>query len=358
MKKSLLALAVLGALTTAASAQSNVTVYGVVDMGLSLERGSAAGSVNKLTSGIGSGSRLGFKGTEDLGGGLTALFTLENGFLADTGGIAQSGQLFGRQAWVGLGSRFGTVTLGRQYAPHYLTTVFADPFSSGFAGDSKNLIQAVGTAGGRMDNSVKYATPTVNGFSGEAAYVAGEVAGDNSAGRQFGAAVGYAAGPFAVRAAYHNRNNDTALVQSDSTRNSLLAATYDFEVAKVFAAYGVNKGPFSSPLRNANNPYNFTVAPTARSITDDSNDVLVGVTVPVGAGTVMASYIRKDDKTGANRDADQWAFGYRYALSKRTTLYTTYARIENDNGAAYTVGNATEGGTGDKTLNIGIRHTF
>jgi predicted porin len=357
MKKSLLALAVLGAFANAASAQSSVTVYGLVDMGIVAERGGAAGSVTKLTSGVGSGSRIGFKGTEDLGGGLSALFVLENGFMSDTGTLGQGGLLFGRQSYVGLGSGVGTVTFGRQYAPHYLTAVFSDPFSSGFAGDTKNLIQAV-ASGGRMDNAVKYATPTVNGFNGEVAYGFGEVAGDNGAGRQIGASVGYAAGPLAVRLAHHNKNNDTATVKSDSTRNTLLAATYNFEVAKVFVAYGVNKGPFSSPLRNANNPFNLAVAPTTGSVTRDSNDALVGVSMPFGAHTVMASYVRKNDKTSANRDADQWALGYRYALSKRTDLYTTYARIKNQNGASYTVGNATEGGSGDKALNLGIRHTF
>jgi predicted porin len=357
MKKSLLALAVLGAFSHAASAQSAVTVYGLLDMAITAERGNAAGSVTKLSSGVGSGSRLGFKGTEDLGGGLSALFVLENGMQADTGALGQGGLLFGRQAFVGLGSGAGTVTFGRQYAPHYLATVFADPFGSGFAGDTKNLIQAVGSSS-RMENTVKYATPVLNGFNGDLAYGLGEVAGDNSAGRQIGASVGYTRGPVAVRFAHHNRNNDTATTKVDSTRNTLLAATYDFNVAKVFLAYGVNKGPFSSPLRNTANPFNLTVAPTAASVTADSNDTLLGVSVPFGVHTVMASYIRKNDKTVANRDADQWALGYRYALSKRTDLYTAYARINNKNGASYTVGNANDGGSGDKALNLGIRHAF
>lgn len=358
MKKSLLLLAVMGAFANTASAQTSVTMYGLLDVGVVAERGGAAGNLTKLGSGIGSGSRLGFKGTEDLGGGLSALFVLENGFQADTGTLGQGGLLFGRQAFVGLSSNAaGTLTFGRQYTPHYLTTVFADPFSSGLAGDTKNLIQAVGS-GGRMDNSIKYATPTLSGFSGELAYGMGEVAGDTGAGRQIGAVAGYSGGPLTVRLAYHNRNNDTATTRAANTRNTFLAATYNFPVAKVYAAYGVNKGPFSSPLRNATNPFGLLVAPTAASVTSDSNDMLLGVSVPFGPHTLLGSFIRKNDKTGANRDADQAAIGYRYAMSKRTDLYTSFARINNKNGSSYTVGNAIEGGSGDKAFNLGVRHTF
>jgi predicted porin len=362
MKKSILVLAVLGAFTNAASAQSSVTVYGVVDAGIVAEKGGAAGSVTKLTSGVASGSRLGFKGTEDLGGGLSALFVLENGFQVDTGALGQSpagGQstLFGRQAFVGLGSNgFGTVTLGRQYTPHYLAVDFADPFGTGLAGDAVNILPNTGDAQSRMNNTVKYATPNLSGFAGELAYGFGEVAGDTSAKRQIGASVGYTGGPFAVRLGYHNLNNATAPNQpGNNAKNTILAATYNFEVAKVHLAYGVDKGTGSSPLRNTLNAYGRPTAPTAST---DSTDALLGVTVPFGQHTVLASYIRKNDKTALNQDADQWAIGYRYALSKRTDLYTAYARIKNKNGAGYTVGSAIEAGSGDKAFNLGVRHTF
>jgi predicted porin len=358
MKKSVLVLAVLGAFTNAASAQStsSVTVYGVVDAGLVVEKGSSAGSFNKLSSGVASGSRLGFKGTEDLGGGLSASFVLENGFQADTGALGQSGALFGRQAFVGLGgSSFGTVTLGRQYTPHYLAVNFADPFGTGLAGDAVNILPNTGDASSRMNNTIKYATPDLSGFSGELAYGFGEVGGDTSAKRQIGASVGYTGGPLGVRLAYHNLNNATAANQpGNNAKNTILAATYNFEVAKLHFAYGVDKGTGSSPYRNTTvNPYGRIMTPST-----DSNDVLVGVSVPFGPHTVLASFIRKNDKTARDQDADQWALGYRYALSKRTDLYTAYARIKNKNGASYTVGNAIEPGSGDKALNLGIRHTF
>jgi predicted porin len=113
MKKALLALAVLAAFAGTASAQTNVTMYGVLDMALQHEN-DGVNSTTALDSGIQSGSRLGFKGTEDLGGGLKANFDLEAGVNADTGTSSQGGILFGRQAWVGLSGGFGSLRLGRQ----------------------------------------------------------------------------------------------------------------------------------------------------------------------------------------------------------------------------------------------------
>jgi predicted porin len=339
-------------------AQSNVTVYGVVDAGLSFEHGAKAGPITKVTGGAESGSRIGFKGTEDLGGGNSALFLLESGIQADTGVSGQGGVLFGRQAFVGLGSTtYGTVTLGRQYAPHYLAAVFADPFTSGTSADEKNLINAVSN-GGRMDNSVKYASAVFHGLSAELVYAAGEVAGNAAAGSARGFVVAYSGGPLAVRLAYHDKSNDTATTSLASARNSLLAATYTFSVAKLYAAYGVNQGPLSSTLRNANNPFGYARAPAAATVTRDSTDSLLGLSVPLGAHTLLASWIHKNDKEAANQDADQFGLGYRYNLSRRTDVYTIYARMLNKNGASYTLGNAAEGGSGDRAINVGMRTTF
>lgn len=350
-----LALVALGGFAAAAChAQTAVRIYGLVDTGIVLERGGAAGNVNKLSSGISLGSRIGFTGTEDLGGGLGAIFTLESGFNADDGSMGQGGLLFGRQAFVGLKGGFGTVTLGRQYTPQYLTLGAADPFGTGYAGTAANLMLLTGT-GGRMNNTVKYVTPTFAGLSGELAYGFGEIAGDTSAGRNAGAAVTYANGPLWVRLGHHHRNNDTALAEADRTRNTLLAASYDFGVARAVVGYAVNKGLNSAAPRNANNPFGYAVAPTGST---DSRDILVGATVPLGAGKLIASYVDKSDRTDAGQDARQWAIGYAHALSKRTELFTTYARIKNENGAGYTVGGAIEPGSGDRAFNAGIRHHF
>lgn len=362
MKKTFLALSMISAIgfmstiAGSATAQSSVTIYGIADTGIAIEKGGSAGSVSKLTSGIGSGSRLGFKGTEDLGGGLSAFFLLESGINIDAGSSGQGGLMFGRQAYVGVKGDFGTLTAGRQYTPEYLTLAFADPFGTGFAGDAANIMPNSGTGASRMDNTLKYVTPSFDGFTGELAYGFGETAGDTSAGRQIGAAIVYTSGPFAVRLGYHNRNNDTAILKNtEDGKTTLLAATYDFGVAKAHLAYGINKGLNSSPLRNTANPYGSLVAPTAST---DSTDFLLGVTLPFGSNKILASYIRKDDKTAKNQDASQLAVAYIYSLSKRTDLYAAYARIDNKNGAGYTVGSAIEAGSGDSALHLGIRHSF
>lgn len=346
----------LAGLSAEVAAQSTVTLYGLVDVGLVRETGGRTGSVNKLTSGMASGSRFGFRGTEDLGDGMSALFLLESGFQADTGVQGQGGALFGRQAYVGLRSdKLGSLLLGRQYTPEYGTLLMADPFSTGLAGDAANLIPNTGNAASRMDNTVKYLSPSFGGVTAELARGFGEVAGASNAQGQWGGALAYAAGPLNLRLGVHYRDNDTATTQVGSGRTSLLAATYDFGVLKAHLGYGVDKGVNSSPLRNTTNPYGAATAPTAST---DSRDLLIGMTLPIGRHTVLASYIHKDDKTALNQDASQWALGYRYALSKRTDLYTSYAHIRNKNGAAYTVGSAIEAGSGNAAYSLGIRHAF
>jgi predicted porin len=353
---------IIGGFAAQAQAQSNVTIYGIVDAGIVSERGGSAGSVTKVTSGIGSQSRLGFRGTEDLGNGLSAIFQIETGLKVDDGTLDNTNSaLFNRQAFVGLRSKeAGTLTLGRQYTMLYnAMSQVADPFGAGYAGTIKNLFPAAG-ANTRVSNAVVYATPVFAGFSAEALYALGEQAGSNEAGRQFGLGLNYGQGPLNARLVYNNRNNDTVAAGTtpaanrDSGRNTLFAMNYDFNVVKAYFAYGADKGLNSAALPVAN-AYGYAVAPRASL---DSNDILIGVQVPVGSGTIMASAIRKNDKTRFNQDADQWAVGYLHALSKRTGAYVAYAKIKNKNGAGYTVGNNNEAGTGDKAFNVGVRHSF
>lgn len=370
MNKLLIAVAVLGAFSGFAAAQSNVTIYGLVDAGIVSERGGAKGNATKLSSGVGSATRLGFRGTEDLGGGLSANFVLESGPRIDTGELDVAGTIFNRQAYVGLKGGFGALTLGRQYTPYFVTiSTVADPFTAGYAGSAKNLLPTVGT-NTRTSNTIQYTSPKLSGFSGELAYSVGEQASSNSAGRQFGAALAYTNGPLNARLAYNNKNTDvtaaaaTAAVPVASNgiaRNTLLAANYNFGVVKGFLAFGIDKGKNSAVLPTTKtNPNPFgVVAPQNKPVASiDSRDLLVGVALPMGASTILASYIRKDDRTSLNQDASQWALGYTYALSKRTSLYSSYAKIKNENGAAYTVGNNTEVGTGDQAFNLGVRHSF
>lgn len=336
--------AALALVPASSMAQSGTMVYGVMDLGFVRESGGPNGaSASKLTSGVASGSRLGFKGSEDLGGGLAAFYTLEMGLLADTGGLAQGGLAFGRQAAVGIQGRFGLLALGRQYTPVALIQTETDPFVTGLAGDSANLISAGGAGGNnRMDNTLRYTYKAASGLVADAVYGFGEAAGNAQANRQYGGAFGYASGPAYVKLGYHSVND----ASGKAGRLGFLGATYDFGVATAHFNYGVNKGSAVFGIVN-----------------QDSRDLLLGVSVPYGAGRFMASYIRKDDKTAANFDANQWAFGYLYFLSKRTTLYTSIARIDNNAPATsktgfYRVGNATEQGLGSRAFNFGIRHAF
>ncbi|MFP5392346.1 MAG: porin [Gammaproteobacteria bacterium] len=372
MNKNILALALLGALGAAAGsaqAQSAVTIYGIVDAGLVAERGGANGNVTRVSSGVGSASRLGFRGAEDLGNGLSAIFVLEAGARIDTGEIDSSGTLFNRQAYVGVKSAsLGSLSLGRQYTPYYLAlSTVADPFGAGYAGSAKNLFPAAGN-NTRVSNSLVYSSPVKGGFNADLLYALGEQAGSNTAGRQIGASVGYTAGKFNARLAYNYRDNDltaaagaaqnppVAAADRQSGRNTLLAANYDFTVARAYAAVSVDKGLNSAVLPNANNPYGAAVRPVASL---DSRDYLLGASVPLsGANTLLASWIRKDDRSFRDQDADQWAVGFLHALSKRTSLYAAYARIDNKRGAGYTVGNNTDVGSGDSAVNLGVRHTF
>ena len=329
---------IIGAGSGLCCAQSNVTVYGIADMGVVSESGGASGRVLKVTSGIANGSRLGFKGSEDLGGGMTALFTMDAGILADTGASAQGGLLFGRQAFVGLAGAAGTLRLGRQYTFIDSSLGVLDPFYLGFAGRMSNVF----TAGyvSRVDNSITYASPVRGGFSGELAYGAGEVPGDAAAKRYLGAAATYADGPLYVRLAHQDSNTLSNTQLAGRARNTVIGAVYDFGVVKAHGAVALSK----------------SAAGTVTTV--DSADLMLGVTLPFGPHRVLASYVRRDDRRAANADASQVGIGYTYALSKRSTLYAAYAHINNRNGAAYLVGNATDNGTGNQAWNLGLRHTF
>ena len=317
-----------------AAAQSSVTIYGVADAGLVVESGAPTGRVHNISSGVASASRLGFKGREDLGGGLSASFVLENGNNIDTGTAGQGGLLFGRQAYVALGSSTaGTISLGRQYSPYYKAVRdVADPFVVGLAGNAMNMVATVS----RVDNSVEYTTPRVGGFSADVLYGFGEVPGDMEKNRSMGAAVSYSgteSSPLCVVLVHHQRENASATARSRST---MLAARY--RIASVTA--------------HASLSHNQDVQRR------DSNDALLGVTIPLGSGKLLASAIFHRDQSTQDQDARQLAIGFIHTLSRRTDVYTAYGHISNRNGAAFRVGNATDNGTGTGGFNLGVRHVF
>jgi predicted porin len=320
----------LGLSATFAQAQSMVKIYGVADAGNVLERGGPAGSMENVGSGVASGSRLGFKGKEDLGDGTSAFFVLENGVNMDTGTAGQGGRLFGRQALVGLAGAAGSVSLGRQYAPYYkVVRDVVDPFCTGLAGNAQNLFPTFT----RVDNSVEYQTPKWHGVSADVLYGAGEAAADATKNRTIGASVGYDAGPLTLVLVHHQQGNATGTAHN---RNTMLAGRYRFGVVTAHAAYARNR----DVLGNA------------------SRDALLGVAVKAGAGRVLASLVVHRDDGGRAAHARQAAIGYEYSLSRHTDLYTAYGHIVNRDGAAYTVGNATDAGSGTTGINLGVRHVF
>lgn len=156
MKRIFIVLATAGAFAGVAHAQTSVTVYGILDAGITRETGDAGGNVWKMATGVQSGNRLGFKGAEDLGGGLKANFQVESGFDLDTGTLRQGGSLFGRQSWVGLSGGFGAVSLGRQYNPLFVALDAIDPFSTGLTGATTNLMNPSSV---RTNNSIAYYSP-------------------------------------------------------------------------------------------------------------------------------------------------------------------------------------------------------
>lgn len=337
MKKSLLAAAVLSAFAGIASAQTNVTIYGVADAAIT-RFDNGASTVTRMDSGQQSGSRIGFKGSEDLGGGLSAIFAIENGFSIDDGALS-NGLLFGRQAWVGLNSGVGTVKLGRQYIPLRVAVDTVDPFGLGLAGRADLVMEVYGE---RSNNTINYTSPNLGGFTAQAAYSLGEVAGDESIGRQAGLSLGYAAGPVNVVAAYHDRNltsGTETIVDAGNSNTAFVGGTYDLGILKLHAAYGVTKAEDAAGAKTA-----------------DHDNAMLGVSASFGASRVLASYMRRSNDFTADADTDAFALGYTYSLSKRTNLYTSYLHVKNDAGA--NLGSASATGLDPNKFNVGIRHTF
>lgn len=349
MKKSLLAIALLGALGTAV-AQSNVTVYGTVDAGIAYSKGQAAGGrVVSLESGQQSYSRLGFKGTEDLGNGLKAIFLIEQGFQIDNGssgyatlgsGIApgalepSNSGTFSSQAYVGLSSdAWGTLKLGRVFSPQYDAHLAIDPFMNGFAANINNVF---GTFEGisfsqRMSNAIRYDTPEFRGFKGSLAHGFGEQPGSISSEGQIGISAGYQNGPLTVAYAYHRNNNDVIFL--DVFKSHFIGAAYDVGAFKLHAAFDQNKLAASYYTR----------------------DYMVGATVPFGKFSIFADYTRKQDKITANADATKYAIGTTYSLSKRTNVYAAFTHVKNDANSSI---NTNIAGNNVNTFQLGMRHLF
>lgn len=329
MKKLVIASA-LAMLGTTAMAQSSVQVYGIVDMGLqSVDNG--VDTKFGIDSGLQNGSRLGFKGVEDLGNGLKAKFVLESGLAADTGGYTQGNTAFGREANVALEGGFGEVKLGLQYSPLRQSLLMLDPTGFGLTGSLTNVWSDGGVVQ-RVKNAVSYSTPVYSGFQASVLYGAGEVAGDNSANRTLGFGATYTSGPLAATFAYNKLNAGQGI--SGSTEDWLIGGTYDFGVAKLHAGYGERED----------------------FVNQKSKNYTLGVSAPVGAaGTVKANWAMNDNRYVTSGKTNMYSVGYVHAMSKRTSLYTSYGYYKNGQNADLMVAQTGKNGS---AFQLGMTHRF
>ena len=323
--------AIIAMTSEVAQAQSNVEVYGIVDTAVEWARSGDGVNVNRLVSGQNSASRFGMRGSEDIGGGLKANFWLENGFNTDTGALSDSARLFNRRATVGLSGPWGRVDLGRQFRPEARAVFGMDPFDGGSTASPSNTYSNTVF---RTDNAVVYETPNVNGFVGRLMYAFGEAPGAfNGANNDVGASLQYYNGPVYLAYAYDARTNAT---NSDKRRWHSLGGAYDFGVAKLYAAYRTRK---------------------EGAVGLDESSYWLGVSVPLGAWTLSATATRVNDKTPADKGATGIGLGADYALSKRTTLYGRFGKVNNKNGATFNLDNGINGPS-PSSLALGLRHKF
>lgn len=316
MKYPLVALVALGAAAGACAQTSQVSLFGVLDA--SLARISSGGSsVTGLSNGGLASSRLGFRGTEDLGGGLQAGFWLEGGLGVDTGTAA--GLQFDRRSTVGLQGGFGEVRLGRDKVPAYLNIETFDAFGDvGVGGiNGANLIGnakvAVGTADGsgpkRASNSLNYLLPKLGGFYGQVQYALGEepsTTANDKLRSSSSLRLGYASGPLDVALGWGTVTGGTATAAVDYKATNI-GASYDFGVVKPMVLFATESG-------------------AGRRV-----DLFgLGATVPLGVGQLRVAYSQFKSKDVANADSSKFAIGYVYALSKRTAVYGTLSRLSND----------------------------
>ena len=358
MQKKIIALAVAGLVSGAAFAQTNVTVYGVVDVGYMYSKSDNL-KFSGLASGGMSGSRIGFRGTEALGNGLNAVFQAEFGFNADNfdkNATTAGGGAFTnlRNSWVGLQhASYGTATLGRQNSVAY------DWVAKGFASDvtvtyPSNTIQgsfAQLNTSDRVNNSVKYQSPNWNGFEARAIYGFGEVVGTNALpgdttdAARYGIGAAYKNGPIDVALIYQGiaKNDQPAVPVDGKVDGWSLGGSYDFKVVKVFASYQAESNKLAAG--------------------DSDKDLWsLGARVPVGkAGTVVFEYVDYKNDTNdlvKNQRAKGYGLGYEHAMSKRTTFYTNVGYISNNETSKQAFGGVGTLDENNTNFGIGLRHVF
>ena len=338
MKKTLVALAAL-AVVGVVSAQS-VTLYGKIDTAL-VFTDKAGVSTTTLDSGTLSGSRWGMKGTEDLGGGLNAVFVLEGGFSSDTAQVGQSTaalnpRIFGRQALVGVSGALGTLTVGRQYTPADQVFGIDAAGAAGVNGGGamystfcSNFANIDSKCAGRQDNSINYSLPAMGGVVGNVMMGLDESSTTSLQPQKLvGLHLGYSAGPLALQ---FGTDTITATNAAKSDTGWLTGVNYNLGAAKVSAIFAGG---------------------TSAADTVDAGWAL-GAGIPMGATLIALSYARETSKaSGASTEATTTAWGGNviYTLSKRSNVYAAYINKEDISAANVSVKVS--------VLGVGMRHDF
>ncbi|WP_082902636.1 porin [Paraburkholderia ginsengiterrae] len=352
--RGILASTLLGSVGLTAHAQSNVTLYGIVDAGIlytsksvNPATGQNAGHQLSLVTGGLTPSLFGLKGTEDLGGGMKAIFTLESGIDTTNGGLTDSnGNLFGRQAWVGIAGNFGTVKAGVQLSPFVLSLIATDPRSASYFGSGVPIYTgSVFVTGAFNSNSISYVSPTIAGLQGSALLALGGVAGNFQAGRQYSASLNYTYGPLLISAAMYSGNaggtaSTTPIPSTVAFSGRTIGGSYQFDriiVKAVFVNYKI-AGSFDNRVYGGGLSY---------QVTPDTN---------IDTGVWYTS-----DGNDTNNHSILAATGVIYSLSKATLLYGQFGYVDNHgkmntgvstNGALFGASGSTFGTA------VGIRHLF
>ena len=391
MKKTLIVAAVAASFATAANAQSSVTLYGLIDAGFTYVNNEVASNVAKgsaaafrLSSGNINGSRWGLRGTEDLGGGMKAIFTLESGFSMGDGSAGQgpaktvanpnpSGREFGRQAFAGISTaQFGTVTLGRQYdsvvdylAPMTATgswggTYFAHPFDNDNADNSF-----------RVNNSVKYQSANYSGFTFGGLYGFSNQAGGFGNNRAYSAGAQYANGPFKIAAAYLQLQNPTTNAggavndeagAANTVSNVVQNAVQTQRTYGVGANYAI--GPVTLGGAWTQSRFQFAMGDSTARFNNYEVNARYALTPALALGAAYTYTDVKGYTAGPDNNDHmkfhQFGLQTDYALSKRTDIYAEgIVQLGKQGAEAQVYGtNAVSAHGNQVVVSTGLRHRF
>ncbi|MDR8105025.1 porin [Burkholderia cenocepacia] len=340
------------AAATTGHAQSSVTLYGIVDSGVAYvtnvgKSGGKNSSATQMISGGEAADRFGLQGVEDLGGGMKAIFTLENGFSLANGTLQQGGRLFGRQAFVGLKTPYGTVTLGRQKVPIYDYFFPLDPL----AYFNWSLVSQDAQYANRADNSIKYIT-SIGNFGFDALYSTGydatiangaQIPGEFRVGQEISVGTSYSAGPILAALAYDLRRGASTSTQSDKEQRLTAGLSYQVIPAlKLFAGYKW---------------FNSSIPATAAR----SDMYYGGFQYRVSPALFVSGATYYTDIASAHQHPIDFGVNASYFLSKRTSLYAAASYVKNSNGSNLGVagfGSGVVAGSNQTGVEVGINHKF